>query len=318
LHGGGAGDFDYYQVTKVERKMKKNTLRSLALVAALAGTVAAVHADTYTYGINLAGSGWQGVGYVNGGSPFLQVASVGEADGWFNRTTSGVEIPREFNLNIYAGDSPAFYDLVADSLVGPNFHIDGIVSAKDTTSGAFNNIGFIGGYLASVGFPALTEGSVGSSYLSATLVPYATAVLATSAPSYTASTGTGWSEGTFGVTVAGTTTTTVKSVAAITITDQEHENSTWGPTHDPSDLVLTLPTSELSGFQSWLSEPGSALDKRTGSVTYYDATPSHNKIGTLHLDGLIVRGITPVHIYDSPSAAYKNVYMTISKAHFTR
>lgn len=297
--------------------MKMRLSKTLALGVVLCGVAGMACADTETYGINL-GSGWQGVGYANGGQIFDQIASVPSANGWQSRFNTGNPITHEFNLNIYANDSPAIFDWLAAHLSTPNYTTSGQVAAFDVTKGTGNVLSYTGGYFDNVAFPTLTAGSVGSSYL-ATSIDTLTTSPASSAgvlSAITPSTLLGWSTGYANVTVSGCTTTGVKVVRSINITDQEYANASFGFSKDCSDLVITIPTgADVNSFNAWLTEANAALDKRSASVTYYDVTG--NPIGTLNLGGLSIRGIVATHLYDGPSYGDKDVYMTVESASWT-
>ncbi len=297
--------------------MKMRLLKSLALGVVLCGVAGLACADTETYGINL-GSGWQGVGYANGGQTIDQIASVPSSNGFQSRFNTGNPITHEFNVNIYASDSPAVYDWIAAHLSTPNYTTSGQVAAFDTTKGTGNVLSYTGGYFDSLSFPTLTAGAAGSTYLAASIDTLTTAPASSSGvlSSITPSAGLGWSTGYANVSVSGTTTTGVKVVRSITITDQEYSNASFGFSKDVSDLVITVPTgTDVNSFNAWLTEAGSTLDKRSGSVTYYDV--NGNAIGTLSLGGLSIRGIVATHLYDGPSYGDKDVYMTVETASWT-
>jgi hypothetical protein len=148
----------------VGKIMKTRLLKSLALGVVLCGVAGIASADTETYGINV-GSGWEGVGYATGGQIIAQIASVPNASGWQSRFNSGNQITHEFNLNVYASDAPSIFDWIAASFNTPNYTTSGEVAAFDTTKGTGNVLSYTGGYFASLAFPTLTAGAVGSTYL---------------------------------------------------------------------------------------------------------------------------------------------------------
>jgi hypothetical protein len=297
--------------------MNTKLIKSLALGVALSGLASAALADTEVYGINV-GSGWEGVGYANGGQLFAQIASVPNAAGWQSRFNSGNLITHEFSVQVYASDAPSVYDWIAAHLNTPNYTTSGSVAAFDVTKNTGNVLAYTGGYFGSLGFPSLTAGATGSTYLAADIITASTAPASSAGvrSAIPASAKLGWSTGYANATVAGCSTAGVVAVGGITITDLPYQNSFFGLSKDCSDLVLTLPTADLSGYASWLAEANSPLDKRSGSVTYYDV--NGHSIGTLNLTGLTIRGINLDHLYDGPTYGNKVVWMTVDSASFTR